>query len=105
MQPTRNEPDQDRPRYSFGAILSLVTGFVVVIVGLSVVVALFGGLWLDRVFGTKPVFTVLFIVAAGPLSLYLVYRLTIAATSRLKTDFPAYRGGRIIPPDEGGDDE
>ena len=105
MQPTHNEPDQENPRYSFGAILSLVTGLVVVVVGLSVVLALFGGLWLDRVFGTKPVFTVLFIVAAGPLSLFLVYRLTMAATSRLKTDLSASRAGRVKPSDEGGDDE
>lgn len=105
MQPTQNEPGQERPRYSFGAIFSLVTGLVVVVVGLSVVLALFGGLWLDRVFGTKPVFTVLFIVAAGPLSLYLVYRLTMAATSRLKGDLPASRGGQMKPSDEGGDDE
>ncbi len=105
MEPPRHVPDQDRPRYSFGAILSIVTGMVVLVVGLSVVVALFGGLWLDSVLNTKPVLTIILVVAAGPLSLYLVYRLTIMATSRLKTGLPANRGQRINQNDERGEDE
>jgi hypothetical protein len=69
------------------------------------VIALFGGIWLDRQFGTKPIFTILLVVGAGPLSLYLVYRLTTAATSRMKSDLPAGRGKRIDQFDERGDDE
>ncbi len=105
MQPDRNRKDQYRPRYSFGATLSIVTGLVVIVVGLSVLIALVGGIWLDRVFATKPIFTVLFIVAVGPLSLYGVYRLTVAVTSRLNTDLPAQRGGRVDSSEEGGDEE
>jgi hypothetical protein len=62
-------------------------------------------MWLDRVLGTKPIFVVVFVVAAGPLSLYLIYRLTTAATSRLKSDLPANLGQRNYQSDERGDDE
>jgi NADH:ubiquinone oxidoreductase subunit H len=105
MEPPRHVPDQDRSRYSFGAILSIVTGMVVIVVGLSVVVALFGGLWLDSVLDTKPIMTIVFVVASGPLSLFLVYRLTRAATSRMRFDQPANQARRFNQINELGDDE
>ena len=104
MEPPRLEPERDHPRYSFGATLALVTGMVVVVVGLCVIAALVGGIWLDRALGTKPVFTVALIVAAGPISLYGVYRLTTGALSRMTPSLPA-RQGKTKNYDEGGEDE
>lgn len=105
MQPTRNEPVQDRTQYSFGATLAIVTGMVVIVVGLSIVLALFGGLWLDRVLGTKPTVTIVLLVASVPISLYIIYRLTTAATSRMKPTPPFQQGKVPRKFDEGGDDE
>jgi len=36
-----------------------------------VLVSVFGGLWLDRIFGTKPLITVFLVVASAPVSLAL----------------------------------
>ncbi len=105
MEPTRKEPEQYRPRYSFGVTLTLVTGLVVFLVGFSVLIALVGGLWLDRLLDTKPIFTILLIVIAGPISLYLVYRVTIAATSRMNPMLPAKQGQSNRKIHEGGEDE
>jgi F0F1-type ATP synthase assembly protein I len=105
MEPTRKEPEMDRPRYSFGVTLALVTGMVVLVVGLSVVIALVGGFWLDRQLDTKPVFMILFVVASGPISLYVIYRMTIAATSRMNPVLPARQGQSNKTFDQGGEDE
>lgn len=40
-------------------------------------VAVFGGLWLDRILGTKPILTILFVIGAGPLALFTTYWLAI----------------------------
>jgi len=105
MEPTRKDPEQSRPRYSFGVTLVLVTGLVVLMVGLSVLIALVGGFWLDRQLGTRPIFTILLVVAAGPISLYLVYRMTTAAISRMNPTLPARQGQSNRTFDEGGEDE
>jgi len=105
MEPTRKAPERDQLRYSFGATLAIVTGLVVLAVGLSVIIALVGGLWLDRQLGTRPLFTILLVVAAGPVSLYVVYRATNATISRMKPIVPAQPGQGKKPTDEGGEDE
>jgi len=38
-----------------------------------VFLGLFGGLWLDRVLGTKPLFTIALILGAAPLALFLSF--------------------------------
>ena len=35
--------------------------------------AVFGGLWLDRLFGTKPLLTVFLVLASAPFSLVLTF--------------------------------
>ncbi|HBX69194.1 MAG TPA: hypothetical protein DEH25_07385 [Chloroflexi bacterium] len=40
---------------------------------LIVILSVFGGIWLDRVFDTKPIFTILFILGSAPLALVLTY--------------------------------
>jgi len=50
-----------------------------------IVVAIFGGLWLDRVLSTKPLFTVLLILGSFPVSLYIIYRVALGATSGMTT--------------------
>jgi F0F1-type ATP synthase assembly protein I len=50
-----------------------------------VVVAIFGGLWLDRVLSTKPLFTILLILGSFPVSLYIIYRVALGATRGMTT--------------------
>ena len=49
-----------------------------------VVVAIFGGLWLDRVFSTRPIFTVILILGSFPVSLYIIYRVALGAIGAMK---------------------
>jgi len=77
---------------------------VVLVVGLSVFLALVGGMWLDRVLNTRPAFTIGLVVVSGPCSLYVIYRLTTQATKRMKPSAIA-QTGKATRYDEGGEDE
>src|SRR5947209_19471348 len=48
-----------------------------------VVLAIFGGLGLDRIFSTKPLFTVILILGSFPVSLYIIYRVALGATREM----------------------
>ncbi len=47
-------------------------------------VALFAGLWLDHLFGTKPLFTLILLIGSVPVTLFLMFRVVKAATDRIK---------------------
>jgi len=49
-----------------------------------VFLALFAGLWLDQMFDTKPLFTILLMVGSVPVTLFLMYWTVTWATNRIK---------------------
>ena len=49
-----------------------------------IIVALVGGLWLDRQLSTKPLFTVLLMLASFPVSYYIIYRIALNAVGKIK---------------------
>jgi F0F1-type ATP synthase assembly protein I len=51
--------------------------------------ALFAGIWLDKIFGTKPVFTLILILGSAPLSLFITYRLAMRAVRNITLNEPA----------------
>jgi F0F1-type ATP synthase assembly protein I len=64
-----------------------VTMTVVWVAGLTLVViflALFAGILLDKVLDSKPLFTILLMVASIPLTIYLTLRVVRSATNRIK---------------------
>jgi len=70
----------------FNTILATVVGQVGCFTPIIILGALFAGLWLDRQFETKPLFTILFIVGSAPVSVYVLYRIVRTATAKLKVD-------------------
>lgn len=48
-----------------------------------IAVSLLGGLWLDRVLGTRPVFTLLFLLAGTPLSVLVMLFVSRRAMSKI----------------------
>jgi hypothetical protein len=55
-------------------------GCITFIVGL---LAIFGGLWLDGLIGTRPWLTVLFVTISMPIVMWLIYKITISGTRHL----------------------
>ena len=77
---------ENRSNNRFNTILATVVGQVGCLTPLILIGALFAGLWLDRQFDTKPLFTILFIVGSAPISVFVLYKIVRMATAKLKTD-------------------
>lgn len=72
------------------------------IAGLSLLLifgAVFGGQWLDKVFGTGHAILVALVVAVGPLSLFLTFKLALRAVQ----DLPS--AGSKFQPSQPDDDK
>jgi F0F1-type ATP synthase assembly protein I len=41
------------------------------------------GLWLDKTFSTRPLFTLLLLLASFPLTMYVIYRVSLRAVSKI----------------------
>jgi F0F1-type ATP synthase assembly protein I len=70
---------------------SILTTLLIVMVGqvgcLTLVIVLasvFGGLWLDKMFGTKPVITLALLFAGIPVSVFVMLAVSRKTLSRLK---------------------
>jgi hypothetical protein len=82
-----SQPDdegKDRLRYALNLTLASVAGQVGCLTLLVIFMALFAGLWLDKSFGTKPLFTILLLIGSVPVTLFLMFRIVRAATDRIK---------------------
>jgi F0F1-type ATP synthase assembly protein I len=76
--------EKDRRQYAYNLTLAAVAGQVGCLTLVIIFGALIAGLWLDRSFATKPLFTILFMLASMPVTLYLMFRVVQGATSRIK---------------------
>lgn len=70
---------------------SILTNLLIVLVGqvgcLTLVIILasvFGGLWLDKTFNTKPVFTLVLLLAGIPVSVFVMLAVARRTLARLK---------------------
>lgn len=88
------------PLLEVGILVAGQVGFSVVFIVLA---AALGGIWLDKTFSTKPLFTILLIIGSGPVCLYVVYRLAMTAIAKIPP--PSGKISRGDYRDEGGDDE
>lgn len=69
--PSPSKPPLLVPGFDFrfvgmGAQIGCVTLFIVL-------AAVFGGIWLDRILGTRPVLTLIFVLGSAPFSLVLTF--------------------------------
>jgi hypothetical protein len=84
MSQTSNSSGNDRSRYGLNLTLAAVTGQVGCLTIIIILLALFGGLWLDNRFDTKPMFTIGLIVASVPVTLVAMLWVVRTATSRIR---------------------
>ncbi len=79
------EPEK-RSNYSLPALLNRMGSLAAQIAGLSLILilgAVFGGQWLDKLLGTGHAILIALVVAVGPLSLFLTFRLAMRAVQTL----------------------
>ncbi|MGB9668764.1 MAG: AtpZ/AtpI family protein [Anaerolineales bacterium] len=83
MSEENNQQKQAAAFASANLRLTSVAGQVGCITLLIVFIALFLGIYLDRVFGTRPVLLIIFVLGSAPLSLYLTYKIALRAIAKV----------------------
>jgi F0F1-type ATP synthase assembly protein I len=73
MSPNDSPSDQNPYLAAFNTKALTVGGEVGCLTLIIVLGAVFGGIWLDRILGTKPVFTIGLVLISAPLSLGLTF--------------------------------
>ncbi len=86
MGPTSNQPEKSRSQYALNLTVVAVAGQVGCLTLIIVLAALFGGLWLDNYFKTRPMFTIGLMVASIPVTLVMMFWIVRAATSKISSD-------------------
>ena len=83
---TRGTPPEGRRarQKTFNLILAGVVSQVGLVTVVIVLVALFGGLWLDNQFGTRPIITITLMVLSMPVTLGLMLFIVRRATAQIK---------------------
>ncbi len=80
--PKKNQPINNLGVYSVVGQIGCVTLIIVF-------VALFAGIGLDNLLGTKPAITLFMVLGSAPLSLFITYRLAMRAVKNFKPNEPA----------------
>ena len=80
-----SEPNKqdNSPQQSYMLTLASIAGQVGLLTLGIIFVALFAGLWLDGEVGTKPLFTIILLVASVPVTVYIMFRVVRSATNRI----------------------
>ncbi len=78
-----NGPGEDNKQAFRSAIWTTVIGVAVITI-VVLFVALFAGLWLDRAFGSRPLFTIGLVIIGIPVSILLTLWLVKKTTRQLK---------------------
>jgi F0F1-type ATP synthase assembly protein I len=77
-------PDKDRQQKTYNLVLAAVASQVGCLTLVIIFGALIAGLWLDRMFASKPFFTIFFMIASMPITLYVMFKVAQSATKRMK---------------------
>lgn len=79
-----SQKKNDRARYAWNLSLAAVAGQVGCLTVVIVFLALFGGIWLDNQFGTRPAFIVGMLICSVPVTLILMIWVVRLTTSRIQ---------------------
>ncbi len=81
------QSEQNRRNSMISTLLIVVIGQVGCLTLAVILASVFGGLWLDSTFGTKPVFTLVLLFTGIPLSVFLMLYVSRKALARLKEKY------------------
>ena len=75
---------EQKGRSILNTLLVVMVGQVGCLTLVIILASLFGGLWLDKTFGTKPVFTLVLLFAGIPVSVFVMLSVARKTLARLK---------------------
>lgn len=80
-----NRNSVDNRQKIFNLTLAAMAGQVGCLTLIIIFGALFGGLWLDNRMGTRPTFTLIFVIGSIPISLVAMFAVVRVAVKRIKS--------------------
>jgi len=83
-----SEPQKNKKQYWLNLTLAGAAGQVGCVTLVIILAAVLGGLWLDSRFQTRPLFTLVLVVASIPVSLMAMLFIVRLVTSRIKAGPP-----------------
>ena len=75
---------EQKGRSILNSLLIVMIGQVGCLTLIIILASVFGGLWLDKTFGTKPVFTLALLFAGVPISVFVMLTVARRTLARLK---------------------
>jgi len=93
-------PGKQNKQYWLNLTLAGVAGQVGCVTLIIILAALLSGLWLDSRFQTRPVFTLILILASIPVSLLVMLYIVRKLTSKIKAGPPKIESTREIANEE-----
>ncbi len=84
----RPEPQLGRKQYWLNLTLAGAAGQVGCVTLVIIIAAVLGGLWLDARFQTRPIFTLILLIASIPVSLVAMLYIVRLVTSKIKANPP-----------------
>lgn len=103
MSQTGDKSVKKGDQYTFNLTLVAVAGQVGCLTLVIVLLALFGGLWLDNRLGTRPWFTVLLMLGSVPVTLIVMFKVVRLTTSRMKSDSNSIPEENVVDREEDTD--
>jgi F0F1-type ATP synthase assembly protein I len=78
------QSDKNHQEISSNLLIAVITqvGCLTLVI---ILLSLLGGMWLDKTFGTRPLFTLLLLLAGTPLSVVVMLYVSRTAISKIKT--------------------
>ena len=85
------KPPENKTQYALNMGLAGFAGTVGVVTIVIIIVALIAGLFLDNQLHTKPLFTILLLLGSVPVTIFIMFRLTLGAISKMKQSQPTQK--------------
>lgn len=84
MGTSNKKTEKDNSLRTFNLTLAAVAGQVGCLTIIIIFAALFGGLWLDNNFDTRPLFTIALMIISVPITLVIMFWIVRRATSSMQ---------------------
>ena len=98
-----NQPEKDS-KYRFQANANLsamgLAGQIGCVIPIIILLAVLGGVWLDRTLETKPIFTLFFLLASLPLTIYLTFHMAMRAVKDINQSLQPPVSNKPASPEE-----
>jgi len=75
---------EEKGKSTLNTLLIVMIGQVGCLTLVIILASVFGGLWLDKTFGTKPIFTLALLFAGIPISVFVMLSVARRTLARLK---------------------